>query len=93
MTVTVVVQRTTGVSYSGQYNTVGGQITQSNASTTTHGDVHLDAGCRADSSARAAMRTFAAQLGGTGTVHPVTGDTWTVNYTTGGVGAHADRAF
>ena len=33
LTVTVVVQRTTGVSHSGQYNTVGGQITQSNAST------------------------------------------------------------
>ena len=33
MTVTIVVQRTTGVSYSGAYNTVGGQITQSNAST------------------------------------------------------------
>ena len=29
MTVTVVVQRTTGVSHSGQYNTVGGQIAQS----------------------------------------------------------------
>ena len=31
------------------------------------------------------MRTFAAQMGGNGTAHPVTGDTWTVNYTTGGV--------
>ena len=34
LTVTVVVQRTTGVSYSGQYNTVGGQVTQTNSSTT-----------------------------------------------------------
>jgi hypothetical protein len=30
------------------------------------------------------LRRFAAQFGGTGTAHPVTGDTWTVNYTTGG---------
>ena len=30
----MVVQRTTGVSYSGQYNTVGGQIAQTNSSTT-----------------------------------------------------------
>ncbi len=29
MTVTVTVQRTTGVTHSGQYNTVGGQIAQS----------------------------------------------------------------
>jgi hypothetical protein len=24
-------------------------------------------------------------MGGNGTAHPTTGDTWTVNYTTGGV--------
>jgi hypothetical protein len=30
-------------------------------------------------------RTFAAQFGGTGTVHPTSGDTWNVSYTTGGV--------
>jgi hypothetical protein len=29
-------------------------------------------------------RLFAAQMSGTGTAHPVTGDTWTVTYTTGG---------
>ncbi len=84
MTITVVVQRTTGVSHSGQYNTVGGQITQSNASTASAVTYTwtLNAG---QSLNAATMRTFAAQLGGTGTAHPVTGDTWTVNYTTGGV--------
>jgi hypothetical protein len=30
------------------------------------------------------MRTFAAQFGGNGTVHPTAGDTWSVVYTTGG---------
>jgi chitin-binding protein len=84
LTVTVVVQRTTGVSHSGQYNTVGGQISQSNASTASAVTYTwtLNAGQTLNA---ATMRTFAAQLGGTGTVHPVTGDTWTVSYTTGGV--------
>ncbi len=84
MTVTIVVQRTTGVSFSGMYNTVGGQIAQSNSSTT--GAVTytwtLGAGQTLNNSS---SRTFAAQMGGTGTAHPTTGDTWTVSYTTGGV--------
>ncbi len=84
MTVRVVVQRTTGVSYSGAYNTVGGQITQTNASTasTVTYTWTLNAGQTLNAST---SRTFAAQFGGTGTAHPVTGDTWTVIYTTGGV--------
>ena len=84
MTVTIVVQRTTGVSYSGAYNTVGGQITQANASTasTVTYTWTLNAGQTLNAST---SRTFAAQFGGNGTAHPVTGDTWTVNYTTGGV--------
>jgi cellulose 1,4-beta-cellobiosidase len=84
MTVTVVVQRTTGVSHSGQYNTVGGQITQSNASTASAVTYTWTLGSGQTLSA-ATLRTFAAQLGGTGTAHPVTGDNWTVSYTTGGV--------
>jgi chitin-binding protein len=84
MTITVVVQRTTGVSHSGQYNTVGGQVSQSYSSTASAVTYTwtLNAG---QTLYAATMRTFAAQLGGTGTTHPVTGDTWTVNYTTGGV--------
>ena len=64
MTVTVVVQRTTGVSYSGQYNTVGGQVTQSNVSTTSTVTYTwtLSAGQQLGAST---MRTFAAQMGGT----------------------------
>ncbi len=84
MTVTIVVQRTPGVAFSGMYNTVGGQITQSNASTTSAVTYTwmLVAGQTLNA---ATMRTFAAQMGGNGTAHPTTGDTWTVNYTTGGV--------
>jgi chitin-binding protein len=84
LTISVVVQRTTGTSFSGQYNTVGGQITQSNASTagTVTYNWALSSGQQLSAGSG---RTFAAQLGGSGSVHPVTGDTWTVNYTTGGV--------
>ena len=84
MNITVVVQRTPGVSYSGAYNTVGGQVTQANASTssTVTYTWTLNSG---QSLGASSSRTFAAQFGGNGSVHPVTGDTWTVTYTTGGV--------
>src|SRR5262249_8029344 len=35
LSITIVVQRTTGLSFNGQFNTVGSQITQSNTSTTS----------------------------------------------------------
>ena len=83
LTVNVVVQRTTGVANPGQYNTVGGQIAQSNSTTATQISYTwtLNAG---QTLSPQTMRTFAAQFGGNGTVHPVTGDTWSVVYTTGG---------
>lgn len=84
LTVTVVVQRTPGVSHSGQYNTVGGQVAQASSSTTaaiTY-TFTLAAGQTLNASTN---RAFAVQFGGTGTAHPTTGDTWSVSYTTGGV--------
>ncbi|HKU90685.1 MAG TPA: lytic polysaccharide monooxygenase [Steroidobacteraceae bacterium] len=83
MTVTVTVARTAGTSFSGQYNTVGGQITQSSASTTSTITYTwtLNAGQQLGAST---SRTFAAQFGGNGTAHPVTGDRWTVSYATSG---------
>jgi xyloglucan-specific exo-beta-1,4-glucanase len=84
LSITIVVQRTTGVSSSGQYNTVGGQILQSNSSTATTitYQFNLAAG---QTLGPATNRLFAAQMSGSGTVHPTTGDTYTVTYTTGGV--------
>jgi hypothetical protein len=84
LSATIVVQRTTGVSASGQYNTLGSQVQQSNSSTTAAityqytlaSGVTLGAGTN---------RTLAAQFSGTGTAHPTTGDTYTVTYTSGGV--------
>lgn len=82
LSVTIVIQRTTGVSASGQYNTVGGQITQSNSSTSSAITYQytLGSGTLSPSS----NMTFAAQASGTGTVHPTSGDTYSVTYTTGG---------
>ena len=84
LSITIVVQRTTGVSSSGQYNTVGGQILQSNSSTATTitYQFNLAAG---QTLGTATNRLFAAQMSGSGTVHPTTGDTYTVTYITGGV--------
>src|SRR5262245_29708083 len=83
LSITIVVQRTTGVSHSGQYNTVGGQILQSNSSTATTitYQFNLSAG---QTLGPATNRLFAAQMSGSGTVHPTAGDTYTVTYTTGG---------
>jgi hypothetical protein len=83
LTVTVVVQRTAGVAYSGQYNTVGGQVTQANSSTSgaiTY-TFTLNAGQTLPAST---SRTFAVQTSGNGSLHPTSGDTWTVAYTSGG---------
>ena len=83
LSVTVTVQRTTGVTASGQYNTVGGQIAQSNSSTATAITYQftLAAGQTLGASTN---RMFAVQMGGNGTAHPTAGDTYTVTYSTGG---------
>jgi hypothetical protein len=83
LTVTVVVQRTTGISFSGQFNTVGGTITQSYSSTaaTVTYTFTLNAGQTLTPNTN---YTFAAQTSGTGTAHPTAEDTWTVTYTSGG---------
>ncbi|HET9313992.1 MAG TPA: endo-1,4-beta-xylanase [Vicinamibacteria bacterium] len=83
LSVTIVVQRTTGVSASGQYNTVGGQIQQSSSSTAS-AITYQFALASGQTLGTGTNRTFAAQMGGTGTLHPTSGDTWSVTYTSGG---------
>jgi len=86
------VQRTAGVSHSGQYNTVGGQITQG-ATGSASPIVYtwtLNSGQQLGATS---MRTFAAQIGGNGTTHPVAGDTWRVVYTVGGAQYEQTGAF
>jgi hypothetical protein len=84
LTLTIVIQRTGGVSFNGQYNTVGSSILQSNtsAATTITYQFTLAPGQTLGPSTN---RLFAAQMTGSGTIHPTAGDTWAVTYTTGGV--------
>jgi len=83
LTITLTVQRTTGVSFSGQFNTVGGQILQSNSSTST-AITYTFTLASGQTLGVGSGWTFAAQASGNGTVHPTSGDTFTVTYTTGG---------
>jgi xyloglucan-specific exo-beta-1,4-glucanase len=81
MSLTITVQRTTGVSFSGQFNSVGGQILQTNSSTAsaiTYGFTLASGQTLGTNTGW----TFAAQASGSGSVHPTSGDTWTVTYTT-----------
>ena len=84
LSVTIVIQRTTGISFNGQYNTVGGQILQSNTSTTTTITYQFTL-ASGQTLSTGTNRLFAAQTSGSGTSHPMAGDTYTVTYTTGGV--------
>lgn len=84
LSITIVVQRTTGVSHSGQYNTVGGQVAQTNSSTASAITYQFTLGSGQTLSS-GTNRSFAVQFAGTGTAHPTSGDTYTVTYTTGGV--------
>lgn len=82
MTLTITVQTTGGVTFSGQYNTVG-SFTQTHggtASTITYQYV-LGAGQQLSAGTN---RIFAAQVGGSGSAHPTSGDSYTLTYTSGG---------
>jgi hypothetical protein len=83
LSVTIVIQRTTGVSFSGQYNTIGGQILQSNSSTSSTISYQFTL-ASGQTLGRGSGWIFAAQSSGSGTAHPTSGDTFTVSYTTGG---------
>jgi hypothetical protein len=83
LSITVVVQRTPGVSYSGQYNSVGGQIAQTNSSTASAITYQFTLGAGQTLGASTG-RTFAVQTSGNGTLHPTSGDTYSVTYTSAG---------
>jgi hypothetical protein len=81
--VTIVMQRASGVSYSGQYNNVGSQITQANSSTKS-AITYTFTLASGKTVGAGTNWVFAGQANGTGKVHPTTGDTYTVTYTMGG---------
>jgi endo-1,4-beta-xylanase len=83
LSVTIVIQRTTGVSFSGQYDTVGGQVLQSNTSTSSAVTYQFSL-AGGQTLGQGSGYTFAAQASGSGTVHPTSGDTFSVTFGTGG---------
>jgi len=83
LSITVTVQRTPGVTAAGQYNTVGGTISQSNSSTAT-AITYVFALNSGQTLTPATNRTFAVQMGGNGSIHPTAGDTYSVTGTAGG---------
>ena len=83
LSITINVQNTGGIGFSGQYNTVGGSIVDTHSSTATviTYQYSLSAG---QTLSPGSGYLFDAQMSATGTAHPVTGDTFTVTYTTNG---------
>jgi hypothetical protein len=75
LTVVITVQRTAGLRFSGEYDTVGSQVQESSSSTasTITYTFTLTRGSLAPGS-----YVFAAQAGGSGTAHPTSGDMATV---------------
>lgn len=83
LSITINVQNTGGLSFNGQYNTVGGSIVDSHGSMATAitYQYNLSAG---QTLSPGTGYLFDAQMSGTGTAHATTGDTFAVTYTTGG---------
>jgi hypothetical protein len=83
LSIAITVQRTTGVSASGQYNTVGGTISQSNTGTAS-AITYVFSLSSGQMLTPGTNRTFAAQMSGNGMMHPTAGDTYSVTGTAGG---------
>jgi hypothetical protein len=92
LSVTIVIQRTPGLSVNAGFNTVGGQIIQS-VSVTPTAFVYQFNLAPGQTLAPGMNRTFAAQTNGAGAIHPTGGDTATITYTTGGVTRTETRRF
>jgi len=92
LSVTIVIQRTTGLSVNGQFNTMGGQMTQSITTTPTTFVYQFNL-IPGQTLQPEPNRVCAAQTNGSGTTHPTSGDTATITYTTGGVAHTETRTF
>jgi hypothetical protein len=93
LTVTITVARNpSSLTAGGQYNTIGGTINQSAATTATQVTFTFTL-APGQQIAAGTGRTFAAQLNPGGTAHPTSGDSWTVTYTSGGTTTTTSGAF
>jgi endoglucanase len=82
LSVTISVAVTSGLTFSGEYNTVGGPISQSHTSTASAITYQFTLG--AGQTINPGNYLFDAQMGGNGTAHATAGDTYTINGTSGG---------
>jgi len=89
--VTITIQTTGGVTFNGQYNTVG-SFMQSHSSTSAAITYQYSLGA-GQSLATGTGWSFAAQASGSGTVHPTSGDTYTLTYVADGISYTATGHF
>jgi len=82
MTLTITLATTGGITFNGQYNTVG-SFTQSHTSTASTITYQFTLGT-GQILPPGTSWIFAAQSGGSGTAHPTSGDTYSLSYTAGG---------
>ena len=92
LSVRIVIQRTPGLSVNGAFNTMGGLMTQSITTTPTTFVYQFNL-LPGQTLQPEPNRVCAAQTSGSGTIHPTSGDTATITYTTGGVTRMETRTF
>jgi len=91
MTLTITVQATGGVTFNGQWNNVGSfEQTHSNTASAITYQYRLGPG---QTLPVGTGWIFAAQSGGSGTVHSTAADTYTLAYTAGGINFTASGHF
>lgn len=88
---TIAIQTTGGVTFNGQYNTVGSFV-QSHSSTSSAIVYQYMVGVGQSLPAGASW-IFAAQASGSGSVHPTSGDSYTLSYTADGISYTATGHF
>lgn len=91
MTLTITLQTTGGIAFSGQYNTVG-SLVQSHGGTATTVTYQWTLG-PGQTLPTGTNWIFAAQSSGRGTAHPTAGDTYALSYTAGGINYTATGHF
>ncbi len=94
MSITITVAQTSGVTYVTQFNSFpGGAVNMNN--TTSGGYITYTYNEPSNQSipANYANGQIGAQFGGTGAVHPFTGDTWSVTTTSNGITSTQSGAY
>jgi endo-1,4-beta-xylanase len=86
LTATITVQATSGAAFSSMFNTAGGQITMSHSTTSSAITYTFTLG--SGQTLAAGSYTLAAQIGGNGTVHPTSGDTYSITSSAGSLSGH-----